>query len=440
MAINKKKRRSFGAIRQLPSGKYQASWQDSLGNRFAAPDTFKSFDEADLFLAQKQVDISKKLDIDPRKGTLTLREWWLKYSESRQDWEITTRFTNEQTAKYILAKYPDICLADLQLKEITPYAVLKWWNNTQQATEQKALARRNPEKSEGVNERIWARKNKIAVGERGRPPKQVLKLWRAAGSPTYSELSNKTNFTKAGKTRAQQCYRLLKQLFIAAVECELIYKNPVNIKSVKPEKSPERIPATNEQVAALSLLMPARYQAAVRVAAYSGLRQGELFALQRKDYDSSTRKITVNKSKKELSGKITIGAPKTNASNRSVTLPPKIAQELEEHLKTYTEPSATALIFATKQGGYVSKATLFNIWNRARQQLNLEYLSWHDLRHTGQSAAAKAGANSKELMARQGHADPKASMIYTHADPEADQNLSVAMDKNIIDLALYRSA
>ena len=440
MAINKKKRRSFGAIRQLPSGKYQASWQDSLGNRFAAPDTFKSFDEADLFLAQKQVDISKKLDIDPRKGTLTLREWWLKYSESRQDWEITTRFTNEQTAKYILAKYPDICLADLQLKEITPYAVLKWWNNTQQATEQKALARRNPEKSEGVNARIWARKNKIAVGERGRPPKEILELWQAAGSPTYSELSNKTNFTKAGKTRAQQCYRLLKQLFIAAVECELISKNPVNIRSVKPEKSPERIPATAEQVAALALLVPARYQAAVRVAAYSGLRQGELFALQRKDYDSSTRKITVNKSKKELSGKITIGAPKTNASNRSVTLPPKIAQELEEHLKTYTEPSATALIFATKQGSYVSKATLFNIWNRARQQLNLEYLSWHDLRHTGQSAAAKAGANSKELMARQGHADPKASMIYTHADPEADQNLSVAMDKNIIDLALYRSA
>jgi len=440
MAINKKKRRSFGAIRQLPSGKYQASWQDSLGNRFAAPDTFKSFDEADLFLAQKQVDISKKLDIDPRKGTLTLREWWLKYSESRQDWEITTRFTNEQTAKYILAKYPDICLADLQLKEITPYAVLKWWNNTQQATEQKALARRNPEKSEGVNARIWARKNKIAVGERGRPPKEILELWQAAGSPTYKELSSKTNYTKAGKTRAQQCYRLLKQLFIAAVKFELIHKNPVDIESAKQKKSPERIPATAEQVAALALLVPARYQAAVRVAAYSGLRQGELFALQRKDYDSSTRKITVNKSKKELSGKITIGAPKTNASNRSVTLPPKIAQELEQHLKTYTEPSATALIFATKQGGYVSKATLFNIWNRARQQLNLEYLSWHDLRHTGQSAAAKAGANSKELMARQGHADPKASMIYTHADPEADQNLSVAMDKNIIPLDLYRSA
>jgi hypothetical protein len=31
-------------------------------------------------------------------------------------------------------------------------------------------------------------------------------------------------------------------------------------------------------------------------------------------------------------------------------------------------------------------------------------------------------------------------MIYTHADPEADKNLSAAMDKNIIELDLYRSA
>jgi integrase len=440
MAKVRKKRRSFGAIRQLGSGRYQASYQDTYGNRFTAPETFISYEHADLFLAQKQVDINKRLFIDPRKGKITLREWWLQYSESRKDWEITTRFTNEQTANYVLAKYPDICLADLQLNEITPYAVLKWWNNTQQATEQKALARRNPEKSEGINARIWARKNKIAVGERGRPPKKILKLWQAAGSPTYSELSNKDYFTKAGKTRAHQCYRLLRQLFIAAVELELIHKNPANIKSAKQEKPRERIPATNEQVAELALLVPKRYQAAVRVAAYSGLRQGELFALQRKDYDSSTRKITVNKSKKEVSGVITIGAPKTKASNRSVTLPPKIAQELEQHLETYTKQSPTALIFATKQGNYVSKTTLFHIWNRARQQLNLEYLSWHDLRHTGQSEAAKAGANSKELMARQGHADAKTSLIYTHADPEADQNLSLAMNKNIIDLDKYRSA
>jgi hypothetical protein len=31
-------------------------------------------------------------------------------------------------------------------------------------------------------------------------------------------------------------------------------------------------------------------------------------------------------------------------------------------------------------------------------------------------------------------------MIYTHKDPEADKNLAVQIDKNILDLDLYRSA
>jgi hypothetical protein len=31
-------------------------------------------------------------------------------------------------------------------------------------------------------------------------------------------------------------------------------------------------------------------------------------------------------------------------------------------------------------------------------------------------------------------------MIYTHKDPEADKNLAVAIDQNIIELGLYRSA
>jgi integrase len=109
-------------------------------------------------------------------------------------------------------------------------------------------------------------------------------------------------------------------------------------------------------------------------------------------------------------------------------------------LDTYTEQNPTALIFATELGTIVSRATLYSWFNPARQRLNLGWLHWHDLRHTSQSAAAKAGANTRELMQRAGHADFRASMIYTHKDPEADKNLAVAIDQNIIELDLYRSA
>jgi integrase len=224
------------------------------------------------------------------------------------------------------------------------------------------------------------------------------------------------------------------------VDCELIYKNPVNIKSAGKVEVAERKSATEQQIAELALAVPERYRAAVRVAAYSGLRQGELFALQRKDYDRVTQEITVDKAKFEIASISQIGSPKTKASYRTVTLPSKIAKELEYHLDTYTEQNPTALIFATELGTIVSRATLYSWFNPARQRLNLGWLHWHDLRHTSQSAAAKAGANTRELMQRAGHADFRASMIYTHKDPEADKNLAVAIDQNIIELDLYRSA
>ena len=441
MAKDRKKRRSFGAIRKLGSGRYQASYQDRYGNRFTAPETFTSYEHADLFLAQKQVEISRGLFIDPRKGKITLREWWIEYSNSRQDWAATTRQGNEHRARaYLLKSFPDICLADMPLQEITPYAVQKWWANIQRATERKTNEIFNAPKSPTRNARNWAYKNNIAVPITGRLSPAIIELWKAEGSPTCSQLVNNPRFEKAGATAASQCYKLLKQLFLAAVECELIYKNPVNIKSAGKVEVAERKSATEQQIAELALAVPERYRAAVRVAAYSGLRQGELFALQRKDFNSETQEITVDKAKFEIASISQIGSPKTKASYRTVTLPPKIAKELEYHLDTFTEQNPTALIFTTELGTIVSRATLYSWFNPARQRLNLGWLHWHDLRHTSQSAAAKAGANTRELMQRAGHADFRASMIYTHKDPEADKNLAVAIDQNIIELDLYRSA
>ena len=441
MAKDRKKRRSFGAIRKLASSRYQASYQDRYGNRFTAPETFTSYEHADLFLAQKQVEISRGLFIDPRKGKITLKEWWIEYSNTRQDWAATTRQGNEYRAKaYLLARFPDICLAEMPLQEITPYAVQKWWSNIQRATERKTKEIFNAPKSDTRNARNWAFKNNIAVPINGRLSPAIIELWKAAGSPTHSQLTNIPRIEKAGASAAADCYKLLKQLFLAAVECELIYKSPIKIKGAGKVERPERIPATDKQIADLALAVPDRYRAAVRVSAYSGLRQGELFALQRKDYDLATKQITVNKAKYEVGSVSKIGSPKTKTSYRSVTLPEKIAKELELHLDTFTDPSPTALIFATQLGTIVSRANLQSWFNPARQRLNLSHLHWHDFRHTGQSAAAKAGANTRELMQRAGHKDHRASMIYTHADPEADKNLSQAMDKNIIELDFYRSA
>ena len=48
-------------------------------------------------------------------------------------------------------------------------------------------------------------------------------------------------------------------------------------------------------------------------------------------------------------------------------------------------------------------------------------LHFHDLRHTGNVLAAQTGASTRDLMARMGHDDMRAALIYQRATSEADR-------------------
>lgn len=52
---------------------------------------------------------------------------------------------------------------------------------------------------------------------------------------------------------------------------------------------------------------------------------------------------------------------------------------------------------------------------------------FHDLRHTGNTLAAATGASTKELMARLGHASPRAALIYQHATQARDDGVAAAI-------------
>jgi integrase len=58
-------------------------------------------------------------------------------------------------------------------------------------------------------------------------------------------------------------------------------------------------------------------------------------------------------------------------------------------------------------------------------------LRLHDLRHTGATLAAMTGATTKELMARLGHASPRAALIYQHATADRDRVIAEKLDTMI---------
>jgi integrase len=115
--------------------------------------------------------------------------------------------------------------------------------------------------------------------------------------------------------------------------------------------------ATVAQVAALAEAIDPRFRALVLVAAYAGLRWGELVGLRVKRVDLLHQRITVAEQATEIDGQFTWGPPKTEAGRRTVTLPAVAAAALAEHLGSYSQPGPEGLVFTSTEGGLLRRAT-----------------------------------------------------------------------------------
>ena len=66
---------------------------------------------------------------------------------------------------------------------------------------------------------------------------------------------------------------------------------------------------------------------------WCGIREGELLALTPADFDFEKGTVTINKSYQRLKGKDVITTPKTEKSNRTITMPQFLVEEIQSYLK-----------------------------------------------------------------------------------------------------------
>jgi integrase len=233
-------------------------------------------------------------------------------------------------------------------------------------------------------------------------------------------------------TRAAKAYRLLRAILATAVEDELIVKNPCTIRGAGVEHSPERPVATIPQVYALANAVEPGYRVLVLAAAFSSLREGELFGLRRRRIDLLHSSIRVVEQLQSLSnGRVLVGPPKSKAGTRTVRIPALLVPELKAHLAEYVAPDGDALVFCGPKGAPMRREHWARKWGEARRVVGLDGLHFRDLRHTGNTLAASTGASTKELMARMGHASPRAALIYQHATEERDAAIASAINELI---------
>jgi integrase len=208
-----------------------------------------------------------------------------------------------------------------------------------------------------------------------------------------------------------------------------IRENPCQIKGADRESSPERPVLSVAEVYRLADAIEPRYRALILLATFGNLRWGELAGLRRRNLDLGKRIVRVVETVYELD-RLIKGTPKSEASIRKITLPELIIPELRRPLETFTPPGADAFVFVHVQGGQLRRSNFSKAWARALGKAGLpSSVHVHDLRHTGNTLTAEAGASLGELMTRMGHSSTRAAKVYLHAREERDRQLADVLDR-----------
>jgi len=249
-----------------------------------------------------------------------------------------------------------------------------------------------------------------------------IKRWRASLDPD-KESSN------AG------AYRLLRSILQAAEEEELIDRAPPKIRGAGTARVKNvAVPATFEEIAIIVDNMPGHLKLLIVLAAFVGLREGELLELRRSDVNGVTGRINVaRKVDKEADRSVRgacpecgrhISTPKTRSGIRVVHVPPPFLPMLQEHLLEHTAEGSNGLLFPGDRTDHMSVRYLMDRYRPAREKAGRPDLTIHHLRHTALTIAGQHGATGAELQARAGHASQAAMAIYQHATLDRDRLLA----------------
>lgn len=149
----------------------------------------------------------------------------------------------------------------------------------------------------------------------------------------------------------------------------------------------------------------------VRVAAYTGLRRGELLALRWRDVELAQRKLIVRRS---ISANQVAASTKSRKA-REVPIPDQAAVAIGRlrHRDDFVEPDD--FVFTNRWGRRIDGSALRRRVARARDATGLRELRFHDLRHTYGSLLVAAGVDLASVKSAMGHSRITTTERYLHA-------------------------
>jgi integrase len=172
-----------------------------------------------------------------------------------------------------------------------------------------------------------------------------------------------------------------------------------------------RAPAVSTAESAARAAEDAQDAELVRVAAYTGLRRGELVALRWRDVDFSLRKLVVQRS---VSADVEANSTKSRRA-REVPLADQAADALDRLSQRRDFTSLDDYVFVNRLGRRLDGSALRRRVERARDAAGMRPLRFHDLRHTYGSLLVAGGVDLASVKAAMGHSRITTTERYLHA-------------------------
>lgn len=159
----------------------------------------------------------------------------------------------------------------------------------------------------------------------------------------------------------------------------------------------------------------------------TGLRRGELLALQWGDLDFDTGTLTVEKQVYAVKGKLQLSVPKTKASIRKLVLPPGVVEVLREYRRGVD--SRWMFPSPIKEDTPLSPGAARRRLQCILERAGCKHVRFHDLRHTFATLSLENGMDVKTLSAMLGHVSAATALdIYTHVTDEMQTEAAAKID------------
>lgn len=216
-----------------------------------------------------------------------------------------------------------------------------------------------------------------------------------------------------------------------AVDEKLIFRNPADGCKLPPAKSREMNVLAPDEIQ--RLLIQAKEDGCFELLLLelsTGLRRGEILALQWDDLNLKTGVLRVERQVHRVQGKLVISQLKTKASNRSVILPSPVLTVL----KNYKSTINSRWIFPSpaKEDSPLDPAAVRKRLQTVLERAECKHIRFHDLRHTFATASLEHGMDLKTLSTIIGHVSSTTTLnTYTHVTDEMQRTAAAKIDRGI---------